>query len=123
VESCNSPLSRRTWHGDAGVLQTEHRSWRRRQIDRYLRARHTPTPAVTMPDTVMVASRGDPGVSHLATAVPDLMPKLPAARLQGVTPAERFTDNDGSWQIQLTTGERFVMPPLTLADELAPYPS
>jgi len=79
-----------------------------------------PTPIETLPDVVVTAPAGAPAVFDLPSAVPDLVPESVALILPNHTPAEEFTTDDGTWQLQPATGEVIFTPSPTLVGDPEP---
>jgi len=79
-----------------------------------------PAPIVTVQDVVVTAPPGAPAVFDLPAAVPDLVPESVVLIVPNETPAEEFTTDDGTWQVQPTTGEVVFTPSPTLVGDPAP---
>lgn len=82
-----------------------------------------PVPVVTAPDVVVTVPACTPAVFDLPAAVPDLVPGSVALILPNQTPAEEVTTDDGTWQVQPTTGQVTFTPSSTVVGDPAPSPS
>ena len=79
-----------------------------------------PTPIETLPDVVVTAPAGAPAVFDLPAVVPDLVPESVALILPKDTPAAEFATDDGTWQVQPTTGQVVFKPSPTLVGDPDP---
>ena len=79
-----------------------------------------PTPIVKGPDVVVTAPAGTPAVFDLPAAVPDLVPESAVLILPNETPTTELKTDDGTWQVQPTTGEVVFTPSPTLVGDREP---
>lgn len=79
-----------------------------------------PTPVVTVPDVVVTPPAGAPAVFDLPAAVPDVVPESVVLILPNEARATEVTTDDGTWQVQPTTGEVVFTPSPTLVGDPAP---
>lgn len=79
-----------------------------------------PVPVVTVPDVVVTPPAGAPAVFDLPAAVPDVVPDSVVLSLPNEAPATEVTTDDGTWQVQPTTGEVVFTPSPTLVGDPDP---
>jgi CshA-type fibril repeat protein len=75
---------------------------------------------VTVPDVVVTPPAGAPAVFDLPAAVPDVVPESVVLMQPNEAPATVVTIDEGTWQVQPTTGEVVFTPSPTLVGDPAP---
>ncbi|MBF4601894.1 hypothetical protein ITJ55_13845 [Frigoribacterium sp. VKM Ac-1396] len=79
-----------------------------------------PAPVVTVPDVVVTPPAGAPAVFDLPAALPDVVPESVVLIQPNEAPATEVTTDDGTWQVQPTTGEVVFTPSRTLVGDPDP---
>ena len=79
-----------------------------------------PVPVVTVPDVVVTPPAGAPAVFDLPAAVPDVVPESVVLIQPNEAPATEVTTDEGTWQVQPTTGEVVFTPSPTLVGDPDP---